>query len=302
VVKSSTRVALFVVMGVVALAAIFVGSSLTTDQPQFCPSCHEMQPHYAAWGQGPHRDVSCIECHVDRGLPARFAHKFVALGEVYSHFTGNNKFPRAVPPDVPDDRCVPCHEDLPDTIGKFPHAAHAEKGKCAECHYDTGHSVTNQALKDAGVFAADVVPQRLVGKLASVGAGRANLSGHQQVSCSRCHDMAATPCSACHVPRGDKHPKVGKQPCTQCHATSGASWAFAHPNVTKECAQCHRAPGSHPAGACENCHKKSGTSWAFQHPGVGEEHSYRSFDCKKCHPVSYDKVYCTCHKGRPPRD
>ena len=299
--KRSTKITVILVVSIVALAGLFVGSALATDQSQFCPTCHEMQPHYAAWSQGPHRDVSCIECHVNRGIPARFAHKFVALGEVYAHFTGDNKFPRVVPPDVPDDRCVPCHQDLPDTIGKFPHAAHADKGKCAECHYDTGHDVTDQALKAAGVFAPDVVPQRLGSNLATVGAGKANLPGHQPVSCSRCHDMAATPCSACHAPRDAEHPRVGKQPCTQCHSATGASWEFSHPEVSTDCTNCHKAPANHPAGACESCHRQSGESWGFRHPRIGE-HSYRSFDCKKCHPDSYDKVYCTCHKGRPPRD
>jgi len=299
--SSVSRTAITTLLIAAILGMLFVGAALATDEPGFCPTCHEMQPHYEAWTLGPHRDVSCIECHVSAGLPARFAHKFVALGEVYSHFTGNNTFPRPVPPSIPDGRCLACHDDLPDTIGRFPHGLHADKGACAQCHYDAGHAVTDEALKQAGVLAPDVTPQRLATKLAVVGGGKANLLDHQPVSCSRCHDMRATACSACHKPRGNDHPSVRGRPCIQCHSATGASWEFAHPRTTKGCSECHKPPANHPSGACEECHTRAGESWDFRHPRTGE-HSYRSFDCKKCHPSSYNAVYCTCHKGRPPRD
>ncbi len=294
-------VAVTVFLVIAALIAAFVGTALATDRPQFCPTCHEMKPYFDAWAAGPHNETWCIDCHVEPGMTARFAHKFVALQEVYSHVIGNTSFPRAVPPVVPDARCLSCHPSVPASIDGFPHAAHAEKGYCAQCHYNTGHDVTDEALQAAGVFDPAATPQRLGGELATVGSGKANLAGHKAVSCSKCHDMQATPCASCHSPRGDEHPKVGKVACTECHPTDGGSWAFAHPNVKGDCAECHKAPAKHPAGACEACHKNSGRSWSFAHPRAGE-HSYRSFPCKKCHPSTYDKVYCTCHKGRPPRD
>lgn len=252
--------------GVVAvlLLAAFVGSSLYTDRSQFCSTCHEMVPYGAAWGDGQHADnAQCVDCHVDAGLPARLSHKFVALKEVYEHFAGDTKFPRPAAPDVPSERCVRCHPDVPDTLSNgFPHAEHAKKGTCAECHFDAGHSVSTQALKDAGVYAAGVTPQRLRTELAVVGGGSANLPGHPSVSCSRCHDMKKVPCSACHRVPAKGHPD-----------TNG-----------EECSRCHRA----------------GASFAFKHPSAGE-HDWRKIPCAKCHPSGYSSAYCSCHGGNPPK-
>ena len=249
---------------VVLLIVAFVASSLATDRPQFCPTCHEMKPYNDAWATGAHHEVWCIDCHVEPGLPARFAHKFVALKEVYAHFAGDTSFPRATPPDVPSERCIRCHPDVPDKLKSgFPHGVHAEKGACAQCHYDTGHSVSETALQAAGIFAPGVAPKRLVGETAQVGSGKANLPGHKTVVCSNCHDMAGTPCEACHQVPSTGHPAVANRPCSQCH--------------------------------------RSGASFVFSHPSAGE-HNWRSRPCAKCHPASYDQVYCTCHKGKPPRD
>jgi hypothetical protein len=262
--RKSVWIVLGALLGVIVLAGLFVGSALYTDRSEFCRTCHEMTPHSDAWAQGPHKEVPCIECHVESGLPARFAHKFVALGEVYSHFTGDTSFPRQTPPNIPNERCVKCHKDLPPKLDNgFPHDLHAEKGTCAQCHFDTGHAVSDQALKDAGVFNADVVPQRLNTQLVRVGAGSANLPGHPTVLCSKCHDMKATPCSSCHQHPADDHIDTKGKDCSNCHAAAA--------------------------------------KFAFSHPSAGE-HNWRSRPCVKCHPVSVDQVYCTCHKGNPPND
>ena len=44
-----------------------------TSRPQFCNSCHIMEPYYASWQQSSHKDVSCIECHFPPGSAARCA-------------------------------------------------------------------------------------------------------------------------------------------------------------------------------------------------------------------------------------
>ena len=67
-------------VGIVA----FLASAQATDAPTFCGTCHEMQPYYDAWTQGGHKtQAQCVDCHVDAGI-ARYTHKFVALGEVWS--------------------------------------------------------------------------------------------------------------------------------------------------------------------------------------------------------------------------
>jgi hypothetical protein len=249
------------VIGIVA----FVASAQATDAPAFCATCHEMKPYYVAWTQGRHRvTAQCVDCHVDAGFFQGLAHKPVALLEVWAHFTGFSGFPMASPPDVPDSRCLRCHptvkvKGLPAT---FSHPLHAKQAPCATCHATTGHDVSVQALRAAGIYNADNAALRARARAstnasATPGAGRANVAGHVAVVCSRCHDMAATGCPACHTP-----PHEPRGDCLQCHKP-GPRFTFAHPPTQME--------------------------------------NWQSIACKKCHPVSYRQVNCTCHGSGVPQ-
>ena len=229
-----------------------------------------MVPYYDAWTSGQHAEsAQCIDCHVEPGLPARFAHKFVALGEVASHFSGDTSFPRATPPDVPDSRCLRCHDELPkETDGGFSHEIHAEKGSCATCHSATGHDVTVEALKAAGIFNASAESTTKPGQFATVDGGAANIEGHVQVPCSRCHDMAKTGCPRCHKTDSAKHPWTGD--CTECHK-AGEKFAFTHPGAG-DCERCHALGDKHfkPASgklpACKTCHTATSGDVEVQSP------------------------------------
>jgi hypothetical protein len=220
----------------------------------------------------------------------------------------------------------------------FSHKLHASKGNCQDCHPTTGHNVTSDALKSAGVFNPNVTPPALALKVATVNGGKANVPGHVKVVCSDCHDMKATGCRACHKPphveRGDcaqchqpgtkfvfrhptgdldcskchkvpkKHPAIAQgKPCRQCHVP-GTSFTAKHTSsLTAPCSDCHQVPAGHPAGMtgqCSQCHIHPGVSWVFAHRGNTGEHNYRSFACKKCHPKTYTQASCTCHGGRAP--
>lgn len=255
----------WLIFGAVALiagVAAFVGVARATDASAFCNTCHEMQPYHTAWTEGGHKaDAQCIDCHVDAGFLPRLGHKFIALGEVWSHLTGNTDFPRPVPAVVPDRRCVGCHPTVKTTSlpATFAHELHAKQGPCQMCHARTGHNVTAEALQAAGIYSPKNAALRAIPAttaVAAAGAGKANVPGHVPVVCSECHDMAATGCPACHKP-----PHEPRGNCTLCHAP-GPKFTFAHPATQME--------------------------------------NWQSIPCKKCHPVSYTKVYCTCHKGRVP--
>ena len=216
-----------------------------------------MVPFYDAWTQGGHSShAQCIQCHVNAGFVPRLAHKFPALVEVWSHFVGNTDFPRPAPADVPDGRCTQCHQtvDVKNMPLGFSHDLHAEQGPCQMCHATTGHDVTAQALRAAGVFSATNAALRAQASTtatATVGRGVANLPGHVTVVCSRCHDMAATPCGACHTA-----PHEARGDCAQCHKP-GRSFTFAHPPTRMEgwqkiaCTKCH--PVSYTQVNC-TCH------------------------------------------------
>lgn len=333
---SAVRWVVLGVVGVIVLAALFVATSLYTDQPQFCGSCHEMQPYVSAWAAGPHKDVWCVDCHVSKYMPERFAHKFVALGEVWAHFTGDTKFPRATAPSIPNSNCTYCHAKVTvKNLKGFDHTLHANKGPCAACHITSGHKVTAASLQAVGAFDPNVKAPVFSTDIATVGHGVANVPNHVKVVCTNCHNLKATGCSACHKPKhkprgacqichqaGPKfvfsHPqniaecqkchqtkpshfkpaKRALTPCTDCHRSKpGSNWAFTHMGSAADCQSCHTPPAKHSSGQCSQCHHKQGVSWAFAHPSTPAPHGIGGKPCKACHPTTFTDYSCTCHGG-----
>jgi len=318
--------AVIVVVALFAGAATAVGAAQATDQPAFCQAaCHEMQPFGAAWSAGPHRDISCVDCHVEPGMVARLEHKAVAMEELWVHVSGDPKFPRAKTAEVPNERCLRCHESIK-TPG-FDHAKHAKGRECQSCHAEAGHSVGRAELQAAGILNETVAAETTTAPIAAANEGSANIPGHVPTTCERCHDMAKTGCPSCHTPKhenpeprktaacgtchkpgpefafahpiGDldcgschdtptvKHDFPGT--CSSCHTKKGASWAFDH-NAGSICQDCHAAPEKHREGACATCHKPAG-EWKFTHPSS-------SSDCQSCHtrPAKHRSGACTkCH-------
>jgi nitrate/TMAO reductase-like tetraheme cytochrome c subunit len=266
---------------------VFAGGTMAavrlTEAPSFCRSCHEMDPYHAAWAQGPHKDVSCISCHVDPGLKAEVSHKVVALKEVYDHFAGDPRFPRG-DAEVPDARCLACHTDLPAvTRSGFQHKLHAAKGTCRSCHADTGHSVSLESLKSAGILALQPVQLQTASASTETTASR-----HVKVSCTSCHDLATTPCATCHK---TKHEPRGA--CESCHQP-GPAWAFAHPASTS-CTDCHKAPAKHFGNDCARCHdpRTPFARTAFKHDAAATQ-------CASCHPAPANHFPGACNSCHTP--
>lgn len=303
--KLAIWLALLVVVG-----AVLAVSVVYTERPQFCPTCHEMAPYYDAWAQGPHRDTSCMDCHVERGVVNHFLHKFVALKEVWDHFTTSPSYP-AYTAEVPDHRCTLCHETVADpspALPGFTHAEHAEAGACQGCHQSAGHAVTFGALADAGILSSaykSAAPQSVTGKLTLADPKPGAPAGHADVVCAACHAMASAGCDYCHE-KPAKHIDTKGRKCAECHEPGdtfkGAK--FTHTG-TLVCSDCHQPPANHFVGAaCSGCHKPSVAfdKTVFRHPGNTGEHSYKSFPCVNCHPKGFGSATCTkCHKGGAPQ-
>ncbi|MCG2808437.1 MAG: NapC/NirT family cytochrome c [Coriobacteriia bacterium] len=298
-------------IGVIALMlGVAITSVVYTERPQFCPTCHEMTPYYDAWAQGTHAETSCMDCHVESGVVNHLLHKFVALGEVWSHFTTTPSYP-AYTAVVPDHRCVACHETVADPSPPLPgflHAEHAKAGECQLCHQNAGHAITFGALADAGILSSaykDRPADAVTGQPKLVDQKPGVVAGHTDVICGQCHDMVSVGCEYCHE-KPAKHVAT-KLPCAQCHKPKdtfkGAK--FPHTGVLK-CADCHQPPANHYVGAkCEGCHKVSVPfkKTVFRHVGNTGEHSYKSFPCVDCHPKGYGSAGCVkCHKGGAPQD
>ncbi|MDO8964052.1 MAG: NapC/NirT family cytochrome c [Coriobacteriia bacterium] len=317
-------------LAIVVLAAT-AGSLVYTERSEFCPTCHEMTPYYSAWQASGHvGKAQCVDCHVDPGVIAHLAHKPIALKEVWDHFTADKRYPNYTV-EVPNGRCIQCHPRVEKKIGsRFSHALHQKKARCQDCHAITGHEVSLDSLRVAGILKEGAGPPPV-----PTGVKPSAAPGHMVVVCQKCHDQAKMKCTTCHQaphePKGQCsechkpgsrfvfvhpvsnadcgscHKKPAKHrattaPCTTCHRGGSKTWAFAHPTA-KNCGSCHKAPARHYGTACAGCHtpRVPFARAHFSHPGGTGEHSYRSFPCVKCHPRNYTTASCTCHGGRPPR-
>jgi nitrate/TMAO reductase-like tetraheme cytochrome c subunit len=295
-------VAVMALVGVVAFAVAFP----ITESPSFCLTCHEMKPFHDAWRRGPHAAVSCMDCHVDRGLPAHAVHKFVALQEVVAHFSGQGRFPKGRA-EIPVERCGYCHQGAKApkdglTGSKFTHRSHLEEVSCFRCHLRTGHSVTATALAAVGALDAGSAAKMRVVEVPPTAAlltkDGGTLPGHQPVVCRACHDMKTLDCAYCHSSRHDAALKgsaalalkSATKDCRLCHV-AGRSWTFRH-SVRTDCSACHQRPAGHRAGQCSACHRKAGVDWTFAHPG--------RTDCQACHkpPANHFGTGCVrCHRA-----
>jgi nitrate/TMAO reductase-like tetraheme cytochrome c subunit len=107
--------ALLLVVGALGFAAVWTGVTLIqwTETASFCGRCHQMGPELAAYDAGPHRDVTCGECHVEPGVEGWIKAKLNGTKQLIQVITG--LYPKPVPPpdhtDLPPvaDTCLRCH-------------------------------------------------------------------------------------------------------------------------------------------------------------------------------------------------
>lgn len=98
-----------VVFGAVSLG----GAEYYTSRPQFCGTCHVMDPYYQSWTRDVHGakfGVACVDCHYAPGEQHTINAKFRGLSQVASYFSGRygSARPRA---HVDDASCLRsgCH-------------------------------------------------------------------------------------------------------------------------------------------------------------------------------------------------
>ncbi|MCG3128121.1 MAG: hypothetical protein CHACPFDD_02997 [Phycisphaerae bacterium] len=101
----------FALIGAVGLC----GAEYYTGRPQFCGTCHVMDPYYESWSHDLHGakiGARCIDCHYAPGERLTFRAKFKGLSQVASYFSGRygTGRPRA---HVSDESCLRsnCHGD-----------------------------------------------------------------------------------------------------------------------------------------------------------------------------------------------
>ncbi len=114
------------------------------EQPQFCGTCHIMDPYLESWqsselGANAHAeyDIACLDCHVPT-LEQQ-------VNELVVYVQGDYEIPlREL--KYPKESCYECHEhgtyeeivemtaDLEETAGANPHASHYGEMECRLCH------------------------------------------------------------------------------------------------------------------------------------------------------------------------
>ena len=141
------------------LGSMVVGvAEYKTSQPQFCASCHIMEPYYDTWAADPHGEkfgVACVECHYAPGEQTTIKAKLRGLSQVASYFSGRYGAgrPRAY---VSNLSCMTaqCHGDLkfmdkPLLLGSvtFTHARHLKRDTAEEEKHKQRFEELQKSLK-----------------------------------------------------------------------------------------------------------------------------------------------------------
>src|SRR5262245_44229012 len=143
----SIRVAIVLAVLAVLSMSLIGYAEHRTSQPQFCASCHIMEPYYGSWQADLHGgklDIACVECHYAPGERTTLNAKLRGLSQVASYVSGRYGAtrPRA---HVSNDSCLTskCHGDLkfmdkPIQLGtvEFTHAKHLKRSNDDEQRHE----------------------------------------------------------------------------------------------------------------------------------------------------------------------
>ena len=260
------------------LGSTFIGvAEYKTSQPQFCSSCHIMEPYYATWEADVHGsklEVACVDCHYAPGERTTLKAKFRGLSQAASYFSGRYGAgrPRAY---VSNLSCMTaqCHGDLrfmdkPLTLGtvKFVHANHLQRDPASEKPNqqrfaelektlkglvgDDHFKELNAAVSDAGPADARYDKLAALCEEWKVQVERATLVEFSQLrhrevrlaqldnlQCTSCHSYHATDQAAIRREKVGNHFQVSTTTCFTCHFNNES-----FNTGTSSCLSCHSPP------------------------------------------------------------
>jgi nitrate/TMAO reductase-like tetraheme cytochrome c subunit len=311
--------------GVVLLAVVvFLGGGIAfaeySMQPDFCRSCHIMEPYYQAWHQSTHRDIPCGDCHFEPGWRHTLKGKFEASSQAVKYIT--NTYGSKPHAEVRDSSCLRsgCHGErllegsveweVTSSLGhmvtiRFDHTPHLEelrRGKelrCVSCHSQMvqGKHITvtldtcfvchfkGQAHgRDEDVLggceSCHSAPKPEI-RLSTGLFNHADYVG-RGVACVNCHSDSI---------KGDG--EVPKQVCWNCHnqatqvARHGEPALIHQVHVTDnkvECSSCHVQIEHNLTAGVPREHRVLGTGLMLDHGGA----------CGQCHESTHagpDELY-----------
>jgi cytochrome c nitrite reductase small subunit len=136
---------LIAVVIVAVLVGVFAafgppGLYAKSESPEYCGSCHVLQPEYEAWfHSGAHAQIKCIDCHLPNdNLPHHlWAKALEGVGDTLAFHTGRVHEPIKLSDSgakVVVANCRRCHAELVARIN--------EDRPCWECHRRMSHRST----------------------------------------------------------------------------------------------------------------------------------------------------------------
>ena len=287
-------------------SAVLFGAVHHTAQPQFCNTCHIMEPYYASWQNSKHANVACIECHYEPGSLETLEGKFKALSQLAKYVTRTQGTkPWA---EVSDQSCMRsgCHSvrmlEGPVAFGNisFDHRHHlleSRRGRrlrCTSCHSQIVQG-EHVSVTSSVCITCHFMPDH-TGKIPE-----------KSSDCLTCHGPPTQPvevegrpfvhadyvergvnCRECHNPVVEGDGTVRKERCHSCHAEAGhiermGEQAFLHEkHVTEhkvECFECHdeihhgllplAKPETGKAEGCNVCHASTHEAAGLVYAGTG---------------------------------
>lgn len=163
--KKYIKPAILVSFGLVLGICFFIMTNiamLTTSTPNFCSSCHEIQPAYLEWQASSHANnakgvvAECMDCHLpppEETIKFFYNKTYHGLKDVIGHFVGgqydrteNRKHAAA---NMDNSNCLSCHKNILYITHKrgamlahksvlYPRPGYEKK--CTDCHENLVHN------------------------------------------------------------------------------------------------------------------------------------------------------------------
>jgi len=237
-------------------------------KPEFCTTCHIMEPYYESWKESSHRNVNCLLCHFKPGWQGYIRGKVVALSQLVRYVTVTyGSKPWA---EIPDESCMRsgCHEGA-----KLKGPIEYQMG----VSFDHEHHL-------------------------------ADLRRGKKLRCTSCHSqivqgthmkVTESVCFICHFkPAEDGQRDPAMTDCRKCHqkgiSTPGAPVEHAlFIERGTDCTKCHfsitRGEGTAQRHRCESCHAESRHLGELDTEKIHRNHvANHNVECFECHdPIEH---------------
>ncbi len=287
----------WVLLGLVVFA---IGSTIgveATSRSSFCNNCHIMEPYYTSWKHSAHKDVECVQCHIEPGAQSFIAAKLNGLGQVVDDALNRTSTKPSASVSALSCTRSGCHtvetlsrKEIDTGVFKFRHDKHlgakhlGVEISCGTCHShvkgDEHFEVNTTVCVTCHLVDGATPGTQMVG-------GREARIIHLAVRHGEAGGAA---------PASNESEKVPPSSCTTCHDPPEGQVEFQGLKVDHAqflafgatCESCHQGVTATPPpiedGRCLECHT------------FGVERSLESREMHHVHTLGRHKIECSsCH-------